>query len=110
MAFEQIPEALRESFEIHEWRHASAILMTDFPNEWADLCDVLPRFKLCKSYLTQGGGNKSLISKWFDDELNKTRGWTEKKFETSVLIDGALIESPTHSVDCFKNRVALEVE
>ncbi len=84
--------------------------MTDFPNEWADLCDVLPRFKLCKSYLTQGGGNKSLISKWFDDELNKTRGWTEKKFETSVLIDGALIESPTHSVDCFKNRVALEVE
>lgn len=106
----RIPKNLRDRFEIHEWRHASAILSADFPAEWADLCDVLPRFRLCKSYLTQGGGNKSKISLWFDEELNHAKGWAEKKFETSVLVDGQVTESPTHSVDCFKNRVALEVE
>jgi hypothetical protein len=27
-----------------------------------------------------------------------------------MLVDGDVIESPTHSVDCFKNRIALEIE
>jgi hypothetical protein len=42
--------------------------------------------------------------------LNKAKGWIEKEFDTSVVVDGVKTESPTHSVDCFKNRVALEIE
>ena len=38
------------------------------------------------------------------------RGWIEKKFATEILVDGARSESPTHQIDCFKNRVALEIE
>lgn len=34
----------------------------------------------------------------------------EKQFETKIIVDGAVKESPTHKVDCFKNGVALEVE
>lgn len=37
-------------------------------------------------------------------------GWKEKWFETKVVVDQATRDSPTHKVDCFKNRVALEVE
>jgi len=37
-------------------------------------------------------------------------GWTEKKFETKIVVDDNERESPTHSVDCFKGKVALEVE
>lgn len=33
MAIENIPALLRERFEIHEWRHATAILENDFPQE-----------------------------------------------------------------------------
>jgi hypothetical protein len=33
-----------------------------------------------------------------------------KEFATAIKIDGREYESPTHSVDCFKGRVALEVE
>ena len=39
-----------------------------------------------------------------------SRGWVEKQFKTEILVDGAKSESPTHQVDCFKNRVALEIE
>lgn len=38
------------------------------------------------------------------------RGWQERKFETSIVVDGTETKSPTHKVDCFKNRVALEIE
>jgi Restriction endonuclease BglII len=110
MPISALPNTIRDKFEIHEWRHASAILATDFPNEWNDLCDVLPRFRLCKSYITKGGGNKSEISKWFHQNLNVAKGWIEKEFDTSVVVDGQKTDSPTHSVDCFKNRVALELE
>jgi hypothetical protein len=37
-------------------------------------------------------------------------GWQEKMFETSITIDGVTRESPTHKVDCYKGRVALELE
>ena len=110
MPITALPKTIQDRFEVYEWRHATAILETDFPNEWADLCTVLPKFRLCKSYIVKGGGNKSDISKWFDQNLNQAHGWIEKEFDTSVVVDGVKTESPTHSVDCFKNRVALEIE
>lgn len=110
MPISSLPTAILQHFEVYEWRHASAILESDFNEEWGDLCDVLPKFRLCKSYIVKGGGNKSEISKWFDLHLNDQRGWAERKFETSVVVDGNSVHSPTHSVDCFKNRVALEIE
>lgn len=103
------PRAIRENFEIHEWRHASAIFERDFRAEWNDVCDVLSRFRLCKSFVITPGGRKSQVSEWIDDELYK-KGWVEKEFDTSVVVDGMAVDSPTHSVDCFKNRVALEIE
>lgn len=37
MSLDQIPDDIKEKFEIHEWKHAVAILKTDFPDEWNDL-------------------------------------------------------------------------
>jgi hypothetical protein len=34
----------------------------------------------------------------------------EKGFETQIVVDRRAIDSPTHKVDCFKNRIALEIE
>ena len=36
-----IPANLRDLYEIHEWRHASAVLAGDFPAEWRDVVAVL---------------------------------------------------------------------
>lgn len=70
---------------------------------------MLSGFRWYRSWVNVGGGSKSRVSGAIDSELYK-RGWVEKKFDTEILIDGNKIESPTHSVDCFKNRVALEIE
>jgi hypothetical protein len=37
-------------------------------------------------------------------------GWREKGFKTKIVVDEAEYDTPTHKVDCYKNRVALEVE
>ncbi|MGH9438050.1 MAG: BglII/BstYI family type II restriction endonuclease [Terriglobia bacterium] len=109
MGLEQLPAFIREHYEVHEWKHAQAILETDFAAEWADILAVLTGFRLKRSWLEIGGGSKSKVSKWIDSELYR-RGWTEKGFETQLMVDKTVMESPTHKVDCFKNRVALEIE
>ena len=38
------------------------------------------------------------------------RGWDAKNFDTRIAVDDLELDSPTHEVDCFKNRVALEIE
>lgn len=109
MSINQIPPELRQLYEVYEWKHACAILATDFPAEWADILDVLSRFRLRRSWLEVGGGRKSKVSEWIDSELYQ-RGWEEKQFSTQVVVDEVVLDSPTHKVDCFKNRVALEIE
>lgn len=37
-------------------------------------------------------------------------GWRETQFRTAIKVDSTERESPTHKVDCYKNRVALEIE
>jgi hypothetical protein len=37
-------------------------------------------------------------------------GWVEKAFSTSISVDEVVSHVPTHSIDCFKNGVGLEVE
>lgn len=109
MATELLPKFIRDSYEIHEWKHASSILRYDFQNEWDDIIDVLSNFRLKRSWIASGGGNKSPVSKAIDSALT-SRGWVEKQFQTEIVVDGSSTSSPTHIVDCFKNRVALEIE
>ncbi len=100
---------IRAHYEVHEWKHACAILKQDFPTEWDDLCQLLEAFRLRKSWLTVGGGRKSQVSESIDSFLY-ARGWQEKQFDTRIMVDGATSLSPTHKIDCFKNRVAIEIE
>jgi hypothetical protein len=109
MTTTDLPAFIRENYEIHEWRHACAILREDFVKEYKDICDVLTRFRLKKSHIAVAGGRKSKVSEWIDSELTR-KGWVEKNFQTSIKVDDTITESPTHSVDCFKNRIALEIE
>jgi hypothetical protein len=109
MSLNILPSFVRENYEIHEWRHACAVLAQDFSTELNDLIDVLTRFRLKKSWITVGGGNKSQVSNWIDGEL-AFKGWTPKNFDTRIVVDEVSLDSPTHEVDCFKNRIALEIE
>lgn len=109
MGLELLPASIRENYEVHEWKHACAILHGDFPAEWADIIDLLEQFRLKKSWITVGGGSKTDVAGAIDKFLYR-RSWKEKKFDTAIKVDDATVDSPTHKVDCYKNHVAVEVE
>ncbi len=104
-----IPQFIRTHYEVHEWKHACAILKQDFSSEWQDIISVLAEFRLKKSWIAAPGGSKSKVSGFIDSYLYR-RGWKEKQFTTKVMIDDHSMETPTHKIDCFRNRVALEIE
>jgi len=109
MPISVFPQFIQDNYEIKEWRHACAVIQQDFPKEFDDICDVLTRFRLLHSSINIGGGRKSNVAGWLDGEFEK-KGWVEKKFDTKITVDDFEMNSPTHSVDCFKNRIALEIE
>jgi hypothetical protein len=109
MSINDIPQFVRDNYEIHEWRHASAVLYKDFPNEWDDIMSILTDFRLLRSHIIIPGGRKSLVADAIDVAFT-ARGWIEKQFHTSIVVDQSTAHSPTHKVDEYKNGVAVEVE
>jgi hypothetical protein len=83
--------------------------MKDFPREFSEVCGVLESFRLYKSRIVVPGGSKSLIAAAIDEPLTSLH-WTERQFATAIKVDEQTLESPTHKIDCFKNRVGLEIE
>lgn len=104
-----VPPDIAELYEIHEWRNAVGVLQTACPDEWADIQTCLRAFRLYRSEILTAGGSRSSIVARLEQPL-KEAGWVERKFATAIVVDGEQRDSPTHSVDCFKGRVALEVE
>lgn len=104
-----VPPDIAELYEIHEWRNAVGVLQTAYPDEWADIQACLRAFRLHETEILKAGGARSSIVARLEQPL-KDAGWIEKKFATAIVVDGEQRDSPTHSVDCFKGRVALEVE
>jgi len=110
MTLDLLPESLRSMYEVHEWKHACAILHDDFPKEWRDICEVLADFRLRKSYITAPGGRKSPVACALDEEFIGGCGWAEKGFDTKLLVDDVAFDNPTHKIDCFRNGVGIEIE
>jgi hypothetical protein len=111
-----IPQDLFEFYEFHEWRNAIAVLSGAFPGEWADILEVLAAFRILRSdigELGEKGGGKSKVAIRMD-RMFREREWRPQEFDTSIVVRTVeatqTIKSPTHEVDSFKGRVALELE
>lgn len=100
---------IRQRFDVHEWRNGLAVLHTAHSEEWRNILTILREFELAASEIIAAGGAKSAIAKKADQRLYDL-GWAERTFNTATIVDDKRYESPTHKVDCFKGRVALEVE
>lgn len=109
MGIDLLPQDIRDTYQIEERHHACAIMMSDFPIEWENLIDVLRTFVLRRSYVQAKGKNKSPIAIELDGLFEK-RGWEERSFKVRVIVDGVETLAPTHKVDYFKNRIAIETE
>jgi hypothetical protein len=132
MGVKLIPQKIRDKYTIDEREHATAILATDFPEQFKDILDCLNAFLLKKSYIMTPGGGRSPIPEVIDGFLqgsakaqqktarvnqaaNKPkrapalpigpttgRGWAEKRFDIKISVDGNAIDVPTHKIDNFK--------
>ncbi|HTV67302.1 MAG TPA: BglII/BstYI family type II restriction endonuclease [Rhizobiaceae bacterium] len=100
---------LVEGWDCYDWRNARIVLEHGHPEEWQDIIEVLSAARLPHSELAAKGGSKTKIATSLDSELY-ARNWIEKKFETKIVVDKVERDSPTHWVDCFKGKIALEVE
>lgn len=90
-----IPEDLRRFYHVKEWRNATGVLCTACPDEWRDVQEVLRGFKLMKSEVMVGAGNRSLISRRIDEALY-ARGWRKSRFKLlSWSTDRASTAPPT---------------
>lgn len=109
MAIQLIPQDIQNSYEVFEWKHAASILYCDYPNEFNEIINVLRNFQLIRSSIVASGGQKSPIASSIDSQFYSL-GWEEKLFNVHIDIDNNPIYIPTHKVDCYKNRIGLEVE
>jgi hypothetical protein len=96
-------------WDCYDWRNARTVLEYGHPNEWRDIVEILSAARLPHSELAAKGGSKTATARAIDSKFY-AREWLEKKFETKIVVDKAESESPTHKVDCFKGKIALEVE
>jgi hypothetical protein len=67
-----LPEFIRNNYEVHEWKHACAVMHNDFPVEWQDVISVLTDFRWRRSWVSVGGGSKSKVAAWIDQALAMT--------------------------------------
>ncbi len=104
-----VPEDLRTLYHVREWRNAAGVLSTACPDEWKDIVEILRSFRLLRSEILTAGGGLSPISQGINAAFGG-RGWKETKFSTKIVVDETEYVTPTHLVDCFKGRVALELE
>lgn len=107
-----IPADLHPYYEVHEWRNPCAVLSVGYPDEWAEILKVLSLFKLLRSDIGEAGikgGGKSKVAIRMD-RMFRDLGWVPREFDTRIVVDGNETLSPTHEIDCFKGKVALELE
>lgn len=106
---EYIPRDIADLYEVHDYKHAAAILKNEFPIEFEELCNALRAFRLNAQNVRDPGGSESAIPKKFSDIL-RPMGWGEKRLNAKVVVDGHEFAHDSHNVDYLKGRVAFDLE
>jgi hypothetical protein len=80
-----ISQDIRELYEIHDFKHAAAILNKEFPAEFDDICNALLRFRISRADIAARGGNESEIPKRMSDIL-RPLGWNERSLGAELSV------------------------
>ncbi len=104
-----IPADIKDCYEIHDFKHAAAILAHEFSNEARELFAALSKFRFTEEDVIQPGGNESAIPKKFSDLL-RHEGWVEDTLTAKMIVDDREVSQDTHKVDYLNGRVAFDLE
>jgi len=106
---EYIPQDIANLYEVHDFKHASAILANEFPEIHKEICQALRIFRFTEEDVKQAGGNESQIPKKFSNIL-RPLGWEERQLKAKLVVDDKVIKIDTHKVDYIKDRIAFDME
>lgn len=106
---QHIPEDIAELYEVHDYRHAAAVLASEFPEQFEELCKALREFRFTESNVKEAGGSESAIPKAFSKIL-RPLGWAEQQLTARMVVDGEEVSHDSHKVDYLKGRVAFDLE
>ncbi len=106
---EYIPSEISDLYEIHDFRHASAIFVNEFPDQFEEICSVLKSFRFSLEDIQKAGGNESAIPKKFS-ELLRPKNWIEQKLRAKLVVDDDVLSVDTHKIDYLKGRIAFDLE
>jgi len=51
-----IPKDIASLYEVHDFKHAAAILSNEFPDQFDDICAALREFRFCEEDVVASGG------------------------------------------------------
>jgi hypothetical protein len=100
-------------YEVYDFKHAAAILATEFPEEFNDIIEALRAFHIEVEHITVKGGRESPIPKTISSLLRPNKDnprWKEGKLNAKLLVDDTVISFDTHKIDYLKGRVAFDLE
>jgi len=106
---DHIPDDISNLYEIHDFRHAAAILSAEFNEEFQEVCTALRNFRFTEEDIIVGGGNESNIPKRFSSIL-RPMGWREVRLNGKMLINDTIIRHDSPKVDYIKGRIALDID
>lgn len=124
MAWETfVPDDIRETYEVHNYRHAAEVLGTGFPDEFNELLGALREFRLTKADILTPGGNESVIPKRIA-RLLRPLGWIEARISGDLVVtittkaagrtgeERRTVERfiDGHHIDFVKGQVAFDME
>lgn len=104
-----ISQDIKDRYEIHDFKHAAAILSKEFPEEFNEICQALRKFRFTVEDVTTPGGSESQIPKKFS-AIFRPFGWKEEQLTAKVIVGDREVSHDTHKVDYIKGRVALDLE
>jgi len=90
-------DRVRQLYECHDHQHAVAILVNDYPDLFAEICDVLISFQFTDDMVKKAGGSKSDIPKTFEAVLQPL-GWKERCLTAELVVDDETVSSDTHKM------------
>lgn len=79
------PSDVREKFELYSYRGAATILAQNFPEQFAQVVEVLQGFEINTDMIRMPGGSKGLIAKYVDALFANT-DWHETRITADLHV------------------------
>jgi CRISPR-associated protein Csd2 len=106
---DHIPNDIANLYEVHDFRHAAAILATEFPEEFHEVCEALRAFRFTKEDVIIGGGNESNIPKNFSNIL-RSMGWKQKILNGKIMVNDTIFRNDNSKIDYIKGEIAFDIQ